>query len=307
MRLVCLAVLGVTLPVSAEEVVFRSEVSLVRVDAQVTHGDRVVTDLRKEDFLILDNGKPQPILYFSNEADPLDLVLVLDTSGSMRSSIQQVSRSATEALKHLRPGDRVAVTKFTLRTGEVLSFTEDVSKVSEAIEEICGRPFRGGTNIHGALKHAGKLLMGQPRGPRRRAVLLISDGMSQKFTSQQAVLESLWEADAVLHALIVNGPGDRTRMLMRFLSPTSNLSKVDVPKLADATGGDTLRAEHAGDGFRDMMERIRRRYSLHYALPAGIAGEEHTVKVELAGQAKEQYKGARVKARKGYLHRAPQP
>lgn len=286
---------------------FRSDVALVRIDAQVMHQDRVIHDLKKQDFLVLDNGKPQPILYFSNEADPLDLVLVLDTSGSMRRSIQQVARSAAAALQHLRPGDRVAVTRFTIRAGEVLPFTEDFSEVARSIDQICERPFRGGTNIHGALRHAGKLLMTQPRGPRRRAVLLISDGISQKFTSEQAALESLWEADAVMHALLVNAPGRRTRTMMKILSPGSLVLSVDVPKLADATGGDAMRAEDAGDGFREMMERIRRRYSLHYALPAGISGEEHVVRVELSGEAKEHYKGARVRARKGYLHRPPPP
>lgn len=305
MRLLCLAAMASLLPAQQDEVVFRSDVSLVRVDAQVTLGDRLVTDLRKDDFTVLDNGKPQPVLYFSNEEDPLDLVLVLDTSGSMRSSMEQVARSASSALQHLRPGDRVAVTRFTFRAGEVLPFTDDFQKVSQSIEEVCAKPFRGGTNIHGGLRHAARLLMAQPRGPRRRAVLLISDGISQKIVSEKAALESLWEADAVMHALLVNGPGKRSRVLMKVLSPGTALRRVDVPKLAEATGGDTLQAEHAGDGFRDMMERIRRRYSLHYALPAGVAGEEHVVRLELAATAKERYKGARVKARKGYVHRPP--
>ncbi|MCS7023646.1 MAG: VWA domain-containing protein [Bryobacteraceae bacterium] len=303
MRSLCCVWLGCVWAVSAQEVVFRSEVALVRVDAQVIHGERVVTGLTKTDFVVLDNDQPQPVLYFNDEAEPLDLVLVLDTSGSMRTSIQQVSSSASQALAHLRSGDRVAVTKFSLRATEVLSFTEDFKRVSSAIEEICQRPFRGGTNIHGALKHAAKLLQGQPRGPRRRAVLLISDGLSAKFSSQQSVLEALWEADAVVHALLVNGPGKGMRVLMGVLSPAAELNKVNVPKLADATGGDVMRAEHAGDGFREMMERIRRRYSLHYALPAAAAPGEHTVKVELTGEAKERYKGARIKARKGYVHR----
>ena len=47
--------------------VFKTGVSLVHVDAEVTDGMRQVTGFHKEDFLISDNWTPQKILYFSAE------------------------------------------------------------------------------------------------------------------------------------------------------------------------------------------------------------------------------------------------
>ena len=81
-----LALLGAAgLAASDDELVFRSDVSLVRVDAQVVDRDsRAVTGLRVGDFIIRDEGRPQQIRNFARENMPVDVLLLLDVSGSMR-------------------------------------------------------------------------------------------------------------------------------------------------------------------------------------------------------------------------------
>ncbi len=63
---------------------FRSDTTLVRVDAQVLTGSRTITGLSRDDFVVFEDGRPQPILHFGNESDPLDLLLLIDKSGSMQ-------------------------------------------------------------------------------------------------------------------------------------------------------------------------------------------------------------------------------
>ncbi|MBI3679353.1 MAG: VWA domain-containing protein [Acidobacteria bacterium] len=278
---------------------FRAGVTLVRVDAQVMEGDRIVSGLTKEDFVVRDNGKPQPILYFGQEEVPLDLILLFDTSGSMRFSVEQVSRAAHGALFYLKKGDRVGVLRFTMRAQLVEPFTANFEQAEQAVERLCDRRFRGGTNIHGALEASGEYLLEQPRSDHRRAILLISDGKSPRFSREITVLKKLWEADAVLHALLV-----KSSMRGFSLSLTIPPANVDVSKLAEETGGEAIKVDKAGEGFRQIMERIRRRYSLHYALPEGSDGEQRSVKVELSESGKRKAPGGRVRARKGYVWRA---
>jgi len=71
-----------------EPLVFRTGQSLVHVDAEVADRSGPLVGLHKEDFLIKDNGEPQPVLYFSQESEPLDVILLFDICGSMRPNVE---------------------------------------------------------------------------------------------------------------------------------------------------------------------------------------------------------------------------
>ena len=108
---------GGTLVCSAQDTpLFRTDISLVRVDAEVTDGTQLLAGLHKEDFLIKDNGQPQPILYFSQDVLPLDLILLFDISGSMRPNVQKAAVTARVALAELHRADRVAIMTFHSRS-----------------------------------------------------------------------------------------------------------------------------------------------------------------------------------------------
>src|SRR4029453_431410 len=104
-------VVGVFLLRSADqEPVFRSDVALVRVDAQVIdRGGRAITGLHPEDFVLLENGQKQEIRNFSNEEMPADVLFLLDVSGSMQPHIQRLATAADQALRVLGKDDRVAI------------------------------------------------------------------------------------------------------------------------------------------------------------------------------------------------------
>src|ERR1700683_3759946 len=75
-----------------DPVVFRSDVSLVRIDAQVVDRDnRAITGLGPRDFFLREQGTPQPIRSVDAENLPLDLVLLLDVSASMRPHVERIA------------------------------------------------------------------------------------------------------------------------------------------------------------------------------------------------------------------------
>ena len=86
------------------------------MDVQVTEGKNLVKDLTKDDFAITDEGQPQSIVSFSHGDEPVNLILLLDISGSMQKYIDEISMEARESLEHLRPGDRVAIMVFAKNT-----------------------------------------------------------------------------------------------------------------------------------------------------------------------------------------------
>src|SRR5947208_3453032 len=100
-----------------ENIVFKSDVALVRVDAQVVDkSNRAITGLQVSDFVLFEEGKQQPIRNFAKEDMPIDVLLLLDVSGSMRPHVERVANAAHDALNVLGPHDRVAIMVFDRST-----------------------------------------------------------------------------------------------------------------------------------------------------------------------------------------------
>ncbi|HTS48331.1 MAG TPA: VWA domain-containing protein [Bryobacteraceae bacterium] len=288
---------------------FRSDIALVHVDLEVTDGDRLLTGFQQQDFIALDNGRPQNILYFSQDEEPLDVILLFDISGSMRSSVARVAASAQAAFSELRPGDRVAVMTFHSRSRVVAPFSEDLASVQRAIqEEVVGGRFRGGTRLLAGVDDAAQYFLDQPKTHRRRAILILTDNFGQRSRRSSTVVHRLWEADASLSGLIIRGSLDTAlNTASTVMNPAVGLLlREGMESVAEKTGGDTIKtdapgkADDPGQAFHEMMHRIRLRYSLYYAIPAAKPGEERQVKIELTPDALQRFPKARVRARKGY-------
>jgi VWFA-related protein len=190
-----------------ETPIFKSGVALVKVDVEVTDGTKLLGGFQKDDFRILDNGTEQPILYFSQSEEPLDVILLFDLSGSMMSKLKKLSEAAHAALAELRNGDRVSVMVFGSKSRVVLPFTEDLNAVEMAINGVTAMRM-GGTRILAAINDAAMLFMKEQRTQRRRALIAVTDNHGQISGRKSATVRNLWEADAVLSGLQVRRPGE---------------------------------------------------------------------------------------------------
>jgi VWFA-related protein len=284
-----------------EGTVFKTGVSLVHVDAEVTDGTRLLTGFHKEDFQVSDNGSPQKILYFSAEETPLDVILLFDISGSMQPKLEKLATSAHAALAQLRKGDRAAVMVFNRRTTIIEPFTDDMRAVELTINEKI-HVARGGTHILRAVSDAAGYFLKEPRTERRRAVLIVTDNHGQPSGHKDAVVRELWEADAVLSGLELRFAGESILLKTSWvLSPqTAWMQMENMTGVVEKTGGDLMKGHDPGADFEEMIRRMRLRYMLVYALPQGKPGEERKIKVELGGEAREKNPKAQVRARDGY-------
>jgi VWFA-related protein len=250
-----------------------------------------VEGLSAADFRVTDNGQPQPILHFDAQERPLDVILLVDISGSMVPVVERIAGTAHRALAELRAGDRVAVMAFSDRTVLAEDFTGDLALIERRLNRLLNARFVNETQLQKAIDDAALHFLREPASGRRRAVLAITDNVGTDRT--QGALEHLWQADAVLSGLIITPPGQ---------GPAPSFARLaGLNTIAEQSGGDTFNASDAGAGFRDMMRRLRLRYSLDYALPNATAGERRTIQVQLTGEAAGRHAGAAIRARTGYV------
>ena len=108
------AVCATTVVMAWQEPQFRSAAHTVSVYTTVVDRDgRLVPDLKREDFEVLDNGKPQPITVFANDVQPITIVVMLDRSGSMASHFELVRDAADHFVSNLLPKDRAKIGSFS--------------------------------------------------------------------------------------------------------------------------------------------------------------------------------------------------
>ena len=286
----------------ADNAIFSTGVALVHVDVEVTDGTRLITGFRKDDFRILDNNAPQKILYFSQEEEPLDIILLFDVSGSMAPKLERLRDSAHAAFAELRSGDRVAVMTFAGRTQLAAPFTDDLDAAERTILNDVLNRTRGGTHILGAINAATQIFLREPRTQRRRAILIVTDNHGQPSGHRETTVRNLWEADAVLSGLQIRARGETATLnIGRVISPAAAFMNAEsMTGVAEQTGGDLLKGDEPGEEFRELIRRMRLRYSLYYAMPAGKPGEQRKLKITLTDEAQKKNPQGRVRARSGY-------
>ena len=199
--------IGSLFPVAAQdggEVVFRSDVSLTRVDAQVVDRDnRAITGLRVEDFVLREDGRPREIRNFARENMPVDVLLLLDVSGSMQSHVQRIGSAAHQALQVLGDNDRVAIMVFDRSTRLRLPFRNSRGDVERELEALLRQEtFNGGTDITRALLDAARYVGREGRREARRAIVILTDDQTERDRNEAAVSRALDNANAILSLLL---------------------------------------------------------------------------------------------------------
>jgi len=200
------ALLNVGLLTAAPQdtIVFRSDVSLVRIDAQVVDGsNRAITRLRAEDFVIREDGREQPIRNFASEEMPIDVLFLLDVSASMRPHVQHIADASGQALTVLGKDDRMAIMVFDRSTRVRLPFRSNRQDVQREFDRLLrDERFNGGTDITGAMFDAADYIRREGRRDARRAIVILTDDQTELNRDDAGVSRALARADAVMCALI---------------------------------------------------------------------------------------------------------
>lgn len=285
---------------------FKAGVSDVRVEVQVTDpAGEPVRGLAASDFLVTDEDRAQQIISCDQANERASLVLLMDVSGSMQPYLQTITRNAEEALRVLRPGDRVAIMVYAKTAEPDQDFSDNLAAVARRIPAaITGHDVGFTTNINSAVLVAvdeieknAAIMNGHSVDPGRRAILIITDNLGMnRLLPDEVVIRELYRAETSLNAIVVGRairPGPNSQR-------NPELTPADVYHLADETGGDVIHSESSEQAFRTMIERIRFRYTLAYRAPQAIPGSFRRIHVDLSPAARQRYPDAVLRARTGY-------
>lgn len=233
------------------------DVRLVNVFVTVTdaHG-APVAGLKKENFLLQEDGRPQTISVFDKEsALPLSIALAIDTSLSTRHDLPLEQASAKRfAHAIMRPVDALSVFGFSETVLQSTNYTSDVKRIEEGIDHI---RLGAATALFDAVYLASRSLN---RRQGRKVMVLITDGGDtiSKVDYQQAA-RAAEEAEALVYSIIVvpieNSAGRETG------------GEHALIQLSEDTGGKYYYATSTSqldDAFRQISDELRTQYLLAY-------------------------------------------
>jgi len=239
---------------------------------------RFVSGLTKDDFIVLDDGKEQPISYFSQESgQPLTVALVIDRSRSVQSALSKAQVAARNFFSSvLRAGkDRAAVLAFDSGVYVVQDFTDDASALASAALKLTAA---GGTSIFDAVyKTTRDKLGGGEEG--RRVIVLITDGddTTSRASIDQAI-EMALKNNVIIYAIRVSGDGSLNVRDLR--------GKPVLDRLTEATGGRQFHLD--GDEnqlagfFTKLQDELRSQYSIGYQFQAASSDRSfHKLTIKL--------------------------
>jgi VWFA-related protein len=300
-------VLSYSLPAAtqAQQPTFRSGARTVAIYATVTDKDgRLVPDLSRDVFEVRDSGKPQPISVFSNEVQPITVVVMLDRSGSMRGNAGLVARAAEEFVRRLGPGDTARIGTFAERIEiQPESFTSDKDMLLRILQS--DRPVTGPTPLWNALDQAVSALRGREG---RKVVLVFSDGgdaPSNFRVDNRSIMDVMRDAqrdDVMVYAIglqttVLRGPGGRGGIGSLTGAMTSVRPDPGLARVADDTGGgyfELTRADDLGATFAAVADELHHQYALGFE-PPKLDDRMHKLDV------RANRKGLKVRARTEYF------
>ncbi|HJQ32639.1 MAG TPA: VWA domain-containing protein [Pyrinomonadaceae bacterium] len=277
-------------PPEQDEEVVRVRTDLVVVPVYVTDArGRRVGGLTREDFQVLDNGRPVEVGYFAAGAERVALLFLLDASGSTRDVVTQQRETALALFSRFGQRSRVAVMQFRERPELTAPFTRDLRAAREAFR-VAALPDRR-TAIFDAAREAVRAFAREGvQTAERRIVVLLSDGLdTASTTAPDAVLAEARAAGVSFYVIHVPLYEPRDGRL------AARRPAKGFRELAEKTGGQFFvvgdartaldpRAEFDLTGiFRAIAEDLQSQYVLGYqAGEAGAGPGLHRIEVKLS-------------------------
>jgi len=242
---------------------------------------RFVRNLPQKDFRVTEDGTEQTLTHFEAENAPLDLVVAIDISDSMRRTMPALKKAVLQFVNSMRPGDRVTLVAFNDRVFVLSRGESDVAVRTAALESVVAR---GGTALYDAVVQSLNLL--EP-GLTRKAVVVFTDGADlSSQASLEPVEQRVRESDAALY-IITQGKQSNVGRVRRAME-----------QLAKISGGRAFAADDVDDlgkALSYVRDDLAHQYLLGYS-PSNSAldGNYRRIAVEIQNG---RYK---IRAREGY-------
>ncbi|MCA1635492.1 MAG: VWA domain-containing protein [Acidobacteria bacterium] len=260
-----------------EDEVVRVESDLVTLNVSVVErsSGRGLKGLAREDFRLEEDGVEQQIAHFESANAPFDLLLLIDLSGSTANVTDILRAAARRFVAATRAQDRVAVVAFSGTTAIVSPLTVDRQALDSAIGKML-RP-QGDTRLYDAMDFAMHYLEREAAPSRRRAVILLSDGLDSTLPNvtgtgstktYEEVRDHAQEFDGVLYTIWTNTEEYEAFSPLDIQPETFDLAHDRMKELAGAGGGlfyEVERLEDLAGAYERVVADLGTVYSLSYS------------------------------------------
>ena len=281
------AAMSLSLLAQQPQPTFKAGTQVVSIFATVTDPQkRLVSGLTQEVFSVFDNEKLQALVYFDNSIRPINVVVMLDTSGSMTLTIDLLKQAAEQFLLRLLPEDNARVGAFN----DKIQFNAKWSNNrDQLITDAKNLDYGNGTRLWDAV---GASLDELKAVDGRKVILIFTDGDDTESKLRLGTVLDRARADEVmiyaigLESVYFNGQ-QRVRT-----KPDGGLRKI-----ADETGGGYFELTKASDlapTFTKVAQELHSQYVIGFT-PTALDNKVHKLLVKM------KQPGMNAQARRSYL------
>ncbi len=304
--------LPAALPATAE--IVKIDVDLVTVDALVLQKNtaRVVGGLKKEDFVLYEDGTKQEITHFGQDSLPLSVLLLIDRGGCLDPFGSQVHRAASEAIARLKPADEVAVMSYHDTTRLLQGFTRDRALIEDALNQLPPHDEEADHCLNKVFAAAADY-MNRASNPVGRRVVIAITGVTRNFDcpngpSGKAAAQAIFESGSVVCGIIPRSDDQKIENGIMIwatrIGKLGNAPYIDIQTLANETGGELLadKPEHLNTTFETLMDHLRSRYNLAFVSSNKKRdGTTRKLKIDVSPLLQKSPGKLVVKARRSYV------
>ncbi len=277
---------GAAIRAQQQQPTFRSASDIVAILATVLDSNgRLVPDLEKSDFTVLDNGKPQEISFFQNDIQPVSVVVTLDFSFSMNNNLKLLKSAAEQFILRLLPDDRAQVGSFSDKIQFSGTFTNDRDDLVVALEDLqYGNP----TRLYDAIDASIDLL---DEATGRKVVLVFTDGDDNASRKDfNDVLTKARQKEVMIYTIGLQADFFNGARMQRTRPAPA------LRRLADETGGgffELKKTDELAPTFTRVAQELHSLYALGFT-PTLLDGKEHRLELKVKS-------GMTSRARKSYI------
>jgi VWFA-related protein len=288
----------------------RIETRLVNLNVKaMDKAGQPLTDLKMEDFVVSEDGVKQDLSHFKPVNAPVNVIMLLDLSGSTKPKRKAMAAAARKFIDTLPAQDKIAFVAFTRRYRALSDFTTDKEALKSVVEQIKG--FDGGTAFYDSMWQALDDL--DKVGDARKAIVVLTDGEDESLIGDNEtkhtfdeLLERASEEDVTIYPIYFSGRNHYDKISLLFggggsLTSSNENRKVarkQLESLAEQTGGEVFSAqleEELEGAYKRVAGELHTLYSLAYSPDkTKHNGEFRKINVKLNRE------GAVAKTRRGY-------
>src|SRR5262249_52314309 len=258
----------------------RIETRLINLNVKaVDEAGRPFTDLKREDFVVSEDGGRQDVSHFKPIKAPVKLLMLLDLSGSTQKKRGAMIEAARKFIDTLSPQDKISLVAFTRQYRPLVDFTKDKTALKKELEQV--KKIGGGTAFYDSMWRALDDL--DKISDARKAVVVLTDGEDESLIGDKETAHSFddllgraSEEDVTIYPIYFSGQQPYNRIALVFggggglmgANDNRKIARKQLDSLAEQTGGEVFsaqREEELEGAYKRVASELHTLYSLAYS------------------------------------------